>query len=676
MRKVIISLSFFWFLVCHAQTAFIGDMFGGRLWYFPTNFSVGSYSAHTVCGDSNQLYSWGSNVHGELGFGNIPSQYLPVKVPGMNNINYYSAGYVAGAIKKDGTGWVWGKKLNKPTQVIDDVKYIDAGDKSVTFIKGDGTVWSVGENDYGCFGNGQGYSSDPVKMSGVDNAVRVANGSYTTTILLETGEVMTCGYNFYYGLGHSQKNVIVTEPTLVPGLKDIVAIASNRFVNIALDRKGDVFIWGYGHGNWNTQYTVRRLEEISNIVAISARNDGAHFMALDSAGNCYSWGHNYYAQLGTGNKKNVSVPTLVASDVIDILAGESFSYIIKKDWSVWCAGSNHGGSISLGNFWSSSQSFTKLSLENTGICNVKYANFTKKRIVNVSLCDGDTLIFGRQTVVAEGTYVDSFFSLVLDSIHTYNVSLIPRQTQSLQYTICGNENLVVNGVKYDSNGVFLDTLSNIFGCDSILKIKVKVLPISVTNQIVHVCPLGQVIVGNSTYSKQGLYFDTLTNILGCDSIVHTKVIEEKDYSFIDYKEICSYDSLRYQGVSHDKKGLYIYSFKTVWGCDSNYALDLDTVDYNKCFHGLTYVPNSFTPNGDLINDDFGFSFLNIINAELRIFNSWGELIFTASGTDPRWDGAGTKNHEPCKSGVYMYQLYTTALDSQSKKYQGTVSLLR
>ena len=86
VRKVIISLSFFWFLVCHAQTAFIGDMFGGRLWYFPTNFSVGSYSAHTVCGDSNQLYSWGSNVHGELGFGNIPSQYLPVKVPGMNNI--------------------------------------------------------------------------------------------------------------------------------------------------------------------------------------------------------------------------------------------------------------------------------------------------------------------------------------------------------------------------------------------------------------------------------------------------------------------------------------------------------------------------------------------------------------------------------------------------------------
>ena len=95
-----------------AQTAFTGDQFGGRLWYQPTNFSVGSYSAHTVCGQNNQLYSWGTNIHGELGYKDWPSQFKPKLVEGMDSIYYYSAGYVAGAVKRDGTGWAWGRQLN------------------------------------------------------------------------------------------------------------------------------------------------------------------------------------------------------------------------------------------------------------------------------------------------------------------------------------------------------------------------------------------------------------------------------------------------------------------------------------------------------------------------------------------------------------------------------------
>ena len=103
------------YISCFSQTAFVGDRFGGRLWYHPTNYSVGSYSAHTVCGDSNQLYSWGGNEHGELGNRSWGHSSTPIKVPNMSQVYYYSAGYLAGAIKRDGTGWIWGQKISQPT---------------------------------------------------------------------------------------------------------------------------------------------------------------------------------------------------------------------------------------------------------------------------------------------------------------------------------------------------------------------------------------------------------------------------------------------------------------------------------------------------------------------------------------------------------------------------------
>ena len=71
-------------------------------------------------------------------------------------------------------------------------------------------------------------------------------------------------------------------------------------------------------------------------------------MALDSSGNCYTWGNNYKGCLGTGSSSSLKTPRLVATNVIDILAGESFSYIVKKDFSLWASGVNHGGSIYVG----------------------------------------------------------------------------------------------------------------------------------------------------------------------------------------------------------------------------------------------------------------------------------------------------------------------------------------
>lgn len=101
---------------------------------------------------------------------------VPVTIPFMNKVKYYSAGYMAGAIKNDSTGWAWGNPISgDPIEVIEDVKFLDAGSISVSFVKYDGTVWSIGSNSQGNFGDGTTLYSPtiPIQMLGITNAVRV-----------------------------------------------------------------------------------------------------------------------------------------------------------------------------------------------------------------------------------------------------------------------------------------------------------------------------------------------------------------------------------------------------------------------------------------------------------------------------------------------------------------------
>jgi gliding motility-associated-like protein len=59
-----------------------------------------------------------------------------------------------------------------------------------------------------------------------------------------------------------------------------------------------------------------------------------------------------------------------------------------------------------------------------------------------------------------------------------------------------------------------------------------------------------------------------------------------------------------------------------------------------------YTPNSFSPNGNGMNDGYGGVGTGILSYEMYIFNRWGELIFTSRDINTRWDGTykGTKVH--------------------------------
>lgn len=65
------------------------------------------------------------------------------------------------------------------------------------------------------------------------------------------------------------------------------------------------------------------------------------------------------------------------------------------------------------------------------------------------------------------------------------------------------------------------------------------------------------------------------------------------------------------------------------------------------------MPNAFTPNADGINDFFGPQYIGLKNLELRVYDTWGSLVYSESGDTIRgWNGK--IKSEEAENGNYYY----------------------
>lgn len=86
-----------------------------------------------------------------------------------------------------------------------------------------------------------------------------------------------------------------------------------------------------------------------------------------------------------------------------------------------------------------------------------------------------------------------------------------------------------------------------------------------------------------------------------------------------------------------------------------------------------YIPNSFTPNGDGLNDTFGISGEAIKDFSIQIFNRWGDLIFETKNASHNWDG--TFNGNRVSEGVYVYKVAASNITGRKTQKEGTVTVV-
>jgi gliding motility-associated-like protein len=86
-----------------------------------------------------------------------------------------------------------------------------------------------------------------------------------------------------------------------------------------------------------------------------------------------------------------------------------------------------------------------------------------------------------------------------------------------------------------------------------------------------------------------------------------------------------------------------------------------------------YIPNSFTPNGDGLNDTFGVYGEAIKDFRIQVFNRWGQLIFESSDVTQRWNGVFDGQQVP--QGSYVYRVVASGVTGKTTTKDGTVNVI-
>lgn len=95
----------------------------------------------------------------------------------------------------------------------------------------------------------------------------------------------------------------------------------------------------------------------------------------------------------------------------------------------------------------------------------------------------------------------------------------PRSFVFVNDSICSGDSLFVGGAYQSQPGVYFDTLTTVAGCDSIIETTLDFYQTPISSSTVFVCQGDSILIFGNYQSAMGTYSDTLTAANGCDSIV-------------------------------------------------------------------------------------------------------------------------------------------------------------
>jgi gliding motility-associated-like protein len=152
---------------------------------------------------------------------------------------------------------------------------------------------------------------------------------------------------------------------------------------------------------------------------------------------------------------------------------------------------------------------------------------------------------------------------------TIPVKVIINNSHSVLYpTICYGKSYKVGLHTYLSTGVYNDTLTSFIGCDSIIitHLTVRHLNQNITNPVI--CQGNFIQVGTHVYTSPGIYFDTLQSTLGCDSIIITHLTVSTESKTTINPVICQGEIFHSVFGNYSLPGIYYEVLLSTSGCDS------------------------------------------------------------------------------------------------------------
>lgn len=347
--------------------------------------------------------------------------------------------------------------------------------------------------------------------------------------------------------------------------------------------------------------------------------------------------------------------------------------------------------------------------------------------VAAGICEGTTYTLPDGAIVGAGFYSTTLTTINgCDSIIYTTVSELDVIYATVDAAICAGETYILpDGSTTNVAGTYVNDYTTIAGCDSVITTNLIVnplpnlvfdLPSTICYedeiQILTATPTGGSFSGSFvtgttfdvlsagvggpyaiTYSytdANGCFSDTTMNILvdanfasafgsaeiiiGFGTPISGTTGGDYNWSPTDYVECATCDSTT---ASPPVSGTITLTSVNNNGCiaeDEIYITVLpDPLDYS-------FIPNTFTPNGDNLNDYFTAYGPNLVMIDyMHIYDRWGSLIFShevipANNVQLGWDG--TQNGQEVNAGVYTYIMQLKFKEGDKKMVSGNITLIR
>ena len=390
------------------------------------------YSGYILKEDGT-IWSSGLNNYGQLGLGDTTNRTTFTQIKDKEGNAYKAKTIKAGVrslqfIGEDGKVYVtgyngYGQVGDKTTtnavypkamvnadgtEVTDAIAiapgtcYADSTPRNHAILRKDGSIWIIGQNSYGQFGNGTTTNANYFTQTGETEVLLNARNEY-----IKIGETLdidvlneSC-FNVFISEKPSQSNWTWTSSnedvatvdnqgivtgkeigyTTITGYNSKTGVKAKAIINVYRNKEGvvtkpqveigpdysvilkeDGTVWATGRndygqlGNGTTtnsnkpvQVKIDENTYLTNIRKISATDTCV--VALATNGEVYAWGRNNYRQLGQGDSTNCLYAKKVKTEdgtgyiqnIIDVIANNSNTVYLDKNGGLYICGYSSNG---------------------------------------------------------------------------------------------------------------------------------------------------------------------------------------------------------------------------------------------------------------------------------------------------------------------------------------------
>lgn len=331
--------------------------------------------AHSMAIAANgTVWAWGENGSGQLGLGDTVDRNAPTQIAGLTGSRQVSAGGAhSGAIEENGTGWMWGENADgqvgdgtttdrtSPTSVssLDNSRQLSLGTAHSTAIANDGSAYAWGRNITGELGLGDlAAHPTPTTVTSVGAVRWISASSVSTTFVEVDGDLLVSGGSG----GEVGDGTAVLR--LVPAMSDFrwgygfVILGAGNYSSMGVRSDGTLWTWGnnangeLGLGNTTDRTTPTQVTFPGGLRVRNASIGWKHAIAMDEAGEVWTWGDNVAGGVGNGTTTDAHSPVKITLPggrrARQVIAGGDMTFVQCTDGTVYSWGRNTYGNLAIG----------------------------------------------------------------------------------------------------------------------------------------------------------------------------------------------------------------------------------------------------------------------------------------------------------------------------------------